>query len=97
MLGMNEREEYIVNNLRLVLIENWKDGKEQTVKQLTNQVNQGLRKNGYPYRATGRLIGGYLKKFLGINTEKRGNLNHTYPIYTPENYRRLLGTVIIQI
>ena len=63
--------------------EGWEAGNEKDFMQITKETNFTLRQAGFPSPITPKLVGSYVRKFLKLDTERRGHDNKRFPVLTP--------------
>ncbi len=86
---MNSKERCITELIKKSILEGWDAGKEKSFPEITKKVNSTMKKAGFLDEVSPRRIGAYLRKFLSIETERRGHTNVTYPVLTPQIVERL--------
>jgi hypothetical protein len=80
---MNEKEKIITLIIAKIISDSWYKGYEKDFTSITKETNFILREQGFPSPIKPKQVGVYIKKFLGLETERRGHKNYTFPVLTP--------------
>lgn len=87
---MTRKRKKLLNLISKLLVSSWEDGKEMRIKTISTVAELTyFQEENRLTTITPRLISSMMKKEYGLETERRGNKNHTYFALTNEDIAKI--------